>query len=101
MKLAAANYGRAIARHDANPPPPPRDLVNAWRTRDYGLPHGKGWRDEPANSLERMTYALNIYTAFRSFEERGEMTERDFAEQHFELWKIVIDIEKLEGQHAG
>lgn len=101
MKLAAANYGRAIGQHDSHPPPPPRDLVNAWRTRDYGLSRGRGWRDEPAGSLERMTQALNIYTAFRSFEERGTMTESEFAEQYFDLWKIVITVENLERDNVG
>jgi hypothetical protein len=48
-----------------------------------------------------MTHALNVYTAFKSFYARGETTERDFAEQNFDLWKIVIDVEKLERDHAG
>ena len=43
-----------------------------------------------------MTHALNVYTAFKAFYGRGEMTERDFADQYFDLWKIVIDVEKLE-----
>lgn len=43
-----------------------------------------------------MTHALNVYTAFKSFEERGEMTETEFSRQYFDLWKIVIDVEKLE-----
>ncbi len=43
-----------------------------------------------------MTWALNVYEAFKAFEERGEMTETEFAEQHFDLWKIVISVEKQE-----
>lgn len=101
MTLAAAEYGRAIGRHEAHPPAPPLELVAAWRTRDYGLPRGKGWKDEPAGSLEAMTWALNVYTAFKAFEERGEMTETEFAEKYFDLWKIVISVEKQERELNG
>jgi hypothetical protein len=101
LTLAAAEYGRAVGRRESRTPPPPIELVAAWRTRDYGLPRGQGWRNEPVGYLERMTHALNVYTAFKSFEDRGEMPEHDFAEQYFDLWKIVIDVEKLERDHYG
>ena len=101
MTLAAAAHGRAVGQHDDKVPPPPIELVAAWRTRDYGLSRGQGWRNEPAGSLERMTHTLNVYTAFKSFYERGDTTEHDFAEQYFELWKIVIDVEQVERDHAG
>lgn len=100
MTLAAAEYGRAAGQKQSRLPPPPIELIAAWRTRDYGLPRGQGWRNEPAGYLERMTHCLNVYTAFKAFEERGEQSEHDFAEQNFELWKIVIDVEKLEREHA-
>lgn len=100
MILAAAEYGRAIGRHDAHPPPPPQELIEAWRTRDYGLPSGGGWKDEPAGSLERMTQALNVYTAFKAFEERT-IPESEFADKHFDLWKIVISVEKQERKMNG
>ena len=47
-----------------------------------------------------MIHALNVYTAFRSFEERGELTEVQFSQKYFDLWKIVIDVEKLEREHG-
>ncbi len=99
MTLAAAEYGRAVGQKQAKLPPPPIELIAAWRTRDYGLPHGRGWRDEPAGYLERMTHCENVYTAFEAFEKR-DVSEHDFAEQNFELWKIVIDVERLEREHA-
>lgn len=48
-----------------------------------------------------MTWALNVYTAFKAFEERGEMTETEFAEKYFDLWKIVISVEKQERELDG
>jgi len=81
-------------------PPPPIELVAAWRTRDYGLPRGQGWRNEPAGTIDRMTHALNIYTAFKAFYGRAEMTETDFADHYFDLWKIVIDTEQMERDNA-
>lgn len=102
MTLAAAAYGRALGQRQTNTPPPPIELVAAWRTRDYGLPRGQGWRNEPAGYIDKMTHALNVYTAFKAFEERGEndMTEHDFAEKYFDLWKIVIDVERLEREYG-
>lgn len=47
-----------------------------------------------------MSHALNVYTALRMFEERGEMTEVDFSQQHFDYWRIVIDVEKLERKYG-
>lgn len=47
-----------------------------------------------------MSHALNVYTAFRMFEERGEMTEVEFSQRYFDLWRIVIDVEKLERDNA-
>jgi hypothetical protein len=75
-------------------------LINAWRSREWGLPYSRGWKNETAGSLEKMSHALNVYTAFRRFEERGEMTEVKFSEQYFDLWRIVIDVEKLERDNA-
>ena len=75
------------------------DLVAAWRSEQWGLPEGRGWKDEPAGSLERMTHALNVYRAFKAFYER-RTTETEFAEHHFDLWKIVIDTERLEKRLA-
>ena len=43
-----------------------------------------------------MNHALNVYIALKSFEERGDMTEVEFSEKYFDLWKIVIDVETLE-----
>lgn len=48
-----------------------------------------------------MNHALNVYTACRAFEERGDMTEVEFSRQHFDLWRIVIDTEKLEREQHG
>lgn len=45
-----------------------------------------------------MTHALNVYTAVRSFH-AWQGSETDFATSNFELWKIEIDIEKLERAH--
>jgi hypothetical protein len=100
VTLAAAAYGRSVARRESKNPPPPPELLAAWKTRDYGLPHGAGWRNEKAGYLERITHALNVFTAFKEFEGRGEMTERDFADRFFELWQIVIDVEKLERENG-
>ena len=83
-----------------NIPPPPVELIAAWRTRDYGLPRGQGWRNEPVRTLEAMTHTLNVYTAFKEFYGR-EMTEHDFADKYFDLWKIVIDVEKAEHEHGN
>lgn len=47
-----------------------------------------------------MTHALNVYTAFERFENRGKMTEVEFSQEYFDLWKIVIDVEKLEREHG-
>lgn len=48
-----------------------------------------------------MNHALNVYTAFKAFEERGDMTEVEFSQKYFDLWRLVIDVEKLErAQHA-
>ena len=58
--------------------------------------HGRGWGHETAGTLEKMQHALNVYTAFKSFEDRGRMTEVEFSEKYFDLWRIVIDVEKLE-----
>lgn len=78
---------------------PPVDLVSAWRSEQWGLPEGRGWKDEPAGSLEKMTHSLNVYRAFKAFYER-KTTETEFAENHFDLWKIVIDTERLEKRIA-
>lgn len=76
-------------------------MVDAWRTDQYGLPYGGGWKNATAGSLEKMNHALNVYTAFKRFEERGDMTEVEFSRQHFDLWRLVIDVEKLEREHHG
>lgn len=47
-----------------------------------------------------MSHVLNVYTALRMFEERGEMTEVEFSQRYFDLWRIVIDVEKLEQDNA-
>jgi hypothetical protein len=78
--------------------------VQAFRTKNYGLPAGRGWQAEPAGSLERMAYLLSVYEAFKAFEERGDVTEVEFSRRSFELWQIMIDVEKLEkelDQHGG
>lgn len=46
-----------------------------------------------------MNHALNVYTALKTFEDRGDMTEVEFSRQYFDLWRIVIDIEKLEREY--
>lgn len=74
---------------------PPPELIAGWRSEQWGLPRGRGWKDEPAGSLEKMTHALNVYRALKAFTERST-TENEFAEHHYDLWKIVIDVERLE-----
>lgn len=93
-----AARARADGLHEPDPPPAPPELVRAWRTQQYGLSHGHGWGAEPAGSLEKMTHALNVYTAVRSFH-AWQGSETDFATSNFELWKIEINIEKLERAH--
>lgn len=46
-----------------------------------------------------MNHALNVYTALERFEDRGDMTEVEFSREYFELWRLVIDVERLEKQH--
>jgi len=96
LTLAAAQCGReASLPPDKRTVSPPLELIAAWRSEQWGLPRGKGWKDEPAGSLERMMHVLNVYRAFKAFTERRG-TENEFAEHYFDLWKIVIDVEKLE-----
>jgi hypothetical protein len=64
------------------------------------LPYAGGWKVQTAGSLERMNHALNVYTACKMFEERGAMTEVEFSEKYFDLWKMIIDIEQMERDHA-
>lgn len=45
-----------------------------------------------------MNHVLSVYTAFEKFEDRGDMTEVEFSRQYFDLWRLVIDVEKLEKQ---
>ena len=76
-------------------------MIEAWRTQQYGLPYAGGWKNQTAGSLEKMNHALNVYTACRAFEDRGDMTEVEFSRQYFDLWRLVMDVEKLErDQHA-
>ena len=93
--IACAELGRADGLHEPRTSHAPYELICAWRTQQYGLSRGQGWRDEDAGTLERMTYALNIYNAFKAFEER-EIPEDEFARRHFDIWKIVIDVEQME-----
>lgn len=74
-------------------------MIDAWRTKQYGLPYDGGWKNQTAGSLEKMNHALNVYTAFKEFEERGEMTEVEFSQKYFDLWRLVIDTEILEREH--
>lgn len=94
-----AARARADGLHEPDPSPAPPELVRAWRTSQYGLSRARGWGAEPAGSLEKMTHCLNVYTAVKAFTS-WQGNETDFATQNFELWKIEIDIERLERKRA-
>lgn len=41
--------------------PPPPELIEAFRAREWGLPEAGGRLDQPAGLVMRMSYALNVY----------------------------------------
>lgn len=88
MILAAAD----AAEGKGGPPP---ELTWAWRSAAWGLPGGRGWLNEPAGLVDRMTAALNTYNAVSSYRQRKPGSEGDWAAAHPVYWKIVQEVEEL------
>lgn len=47
--------------------PPPPELTEAFRARDWGLPEPGGRLDQPAGLVARMSACLNTYNAWSGY----------------------------------
>jgi hypothetical protein len=90
MILAAADAAKG------GPPPP--ELVWAWRSEKWGLPNGRGWLNEPAGLVDRMSQALSVYSAAMLYETRKPGHEGEWARSHPEEWKVIQAIGELRGR---
>ncbi len=47
--------------------PPPPELIEGFRSREWGLPDPGGRLDQPAGLVAKMDYALNVYETWSAF----------------------------------
>lgn len=74
---------------------PPLELRQGWRSERWGLPNGRGWMNERAMMLTRMTAALRVYEAIAAWRSSRNWTK--FAQEHPADWDVVSEILKLRG----
>jgi len=84
---------RGAARAADGDGEPPRELIWYWRTKRFGLPHGRGWLDEPAGLLDRMVYLDTVYQTWRTW--RRVKRWGAWAREHPEDWALVQHVMRL------
>jgi len=70
-----------------------------WRTKRFGLPHGRGWLDEPAGLLDRMAYLEMVYTTWQAW--RRARRWGAWARENPEAWKVVQAVMRLMREDAN
>lgn len=55
-------------------PTPPAELSEYFTSKTWGLPHGKGWLEEPVNYTKKLSIAGNVYTIMTTFKSSKNWT---------------------------
>ena len=109
MILAAAAYARWKPRTGASGEQPPeirpqapRELRLALDVRAWGaLPVSGGLLDQPAGLLDKMRYALSVYEAVTSYENRNKLETVKWKEAHPRQWQVIQEVNELRKTHGG
>ena len=84
---------RAVALYAEDKGPPPVELIEGFRSRQWGLPEAGGRLDQPAGLVMQMNYALQVYDAWSGYlqaEIHGRNVE--YIGQDPQLRKLVYEI---------
>jgi len=88
----------AAACAEGNGPSPP-ELEAAWQAQAWhALPEPGGLLDQRAGELRRMTAALNVYEAVRSWRRSTDWAK--WAQDNPEDWRTVQYVLKLRERHG-
>jgi hypothetical protein len=73
---------------------PPDELRLAFRCQQWGtLPHSGGLLDQPAGLVERMTIAVNVYNAWKSYITRDPKQDAAFFKS--DAWQVAKSVLEL------
>ena len=93
MILAAAAYAE-----DAKKNAPPPELLLAFQAEQWGvLPEPGGLRDQRIGELDRLTAALNVYRAMKSYKDCPPKDRSSWHKnnpQAHDIWRDILDMRK-------
>ena len=76
---------------------PPLILRYALQAKSYNtLPNSGGLRSQPAGMMLKMSAAINVYNAFKSF--KSNEFNVKWIKANPELWEIITEVETLRGK---
>ena len=80
----------------------PAELELALQSQQWGaLPEAGGLMDQPYGLLAKMAAALNVYSAFKAEQGRGNTTLTEWTRRNPAAWRTFATIEKMRRNDNG